>query len=170
MRNYRKKIIRNTSHKEWPGSQRAKRNTISRGFTLTEIIIAMTIMAILITMSTPIYSKAIEQARLDKAARELMTIWSAQRVYWLDNHTYAESLITLQNLDLVSSSLPISEEAVSEMYVYEIVSADSDSFVASSVRNASSKWSGQIEIDQFGIITGGISNPDGTELVPLGVE
>jgi Tfp pilus assembly protein PilE len=130
----------------------------------------MTIMAILITMSTPIYSKAIEQARLDNAARELMTIWSAQRVYWLDNHSYAENLITLQNLDLISSGLPLSEESVSEMYIYDIVSADSESFVASAARNASSKWTGQIEIDQFGIITGSISASDGTELVPLGVD
>ena len=148
----------------------ARYNVKSGGFTLTEIVIAMTIMAILITMSTPIYSKAIEQARVDNAARELMTIWSAQRVYWLDNHSYAENIITLQNLDLISTSLPLSEESVSKMYIYEIVSADSESFIASATRNQSSRWSGQIEIDEFGIITGDISNSDGTVLVPLGVD
>jgi prepilin-type N-terminal cleavage/methylation domain-containing protein len=144
-----------------------KRSTNAGGFTLTEILIAMTIMAILVTMSTPIYSKAIEQGRLDGAARELKTIWSAQRVYWLDNHSYAENIAALQNLDLLRSDLPLSQGSVSAMYIYEIASADGESFTASAVRNASSKWSGEIEINEFGVITGSVTATDGTELLPL---
>ncbi len=138
-----------------------------RGFTLTEIMIAMTIICILVTMSTPIYSKAIEQARLDTAARELKTIWSAQRVYWLDNRTYAEDLITLQNLDLLSSKLALSQESVKSFYFFEISSADDEAFSATAIRNASNKWSGQITIDEFGTLTGSISASDGTVLVPV---
>jgi len=138
-----------------------------RGFTLTEIMIAMTIICILVTMSTPIYSKAIEQARLDTAARELKTIWSAQRVYWLDNRTYAEDLITLQNLDLLSSKLALSQESVKSFYIFEIENADDETFTAAAVRNSSSKWSGQITIDEFGALTGSISASDGTVLVPV---
>ena len=138
-----------------------------QGFTLTEIMIAMTIICILVTMSTPIYSKAIEQARLDTAARELKTIWSAQRVYWLDNRTYAEDLITLQNLDLLSSKLALTQESVKSFYIFEISSADDETFSATAIRNASNKWSGQITIDEFGTLAGSISASDGTILVPV---
>lgn len=141
--------------------------TRMQGFTLTEILIAVTIICILVTMSTPIYSKALEQARLDTAARELKTIWTAQRVYWLDNRSYAENLITLQNLDLISSKLALSQESVSSFYVFEIGNADEEAFTAVARRNASSKWSGQIQIDEFGVLDGSISASDGTVLVPM---
>lgn len=146
---------------------RAAVMTGRQGFTLTEILIAMTIICILVTLSTPIYSRAMEQARLDAVARNLEMIWSAQRVYWLYEHLYAPDLATLYNMDLLSSKLVLTEGSLTVSYVYEIEAADSDSFTAVATRNSSTKWSGQIQIDEFGNLTGSIAASDGLVLVPM---
>jgi prepilin-type N-terminal cleavage/methylation domain-containing protein len=138
-----------------------------RGFTLTEILIAMTIICILVTMSVPIYSQAIEQARLDAAARDLKTIWSAQRVYWLENRQYAQDLATLKGKDLLSSKFVLTRGSLTASYVYEIETADSSSFLAVATRNGSSKWHGEIQIDEFGDISGKVTASGGTVLVPM---
>ena len=139
----------------------------SGGFTLTEIMIAMTIMVILITMSVPIYSRAMEQARLDTASRNLLTIWAAQRVYWLDEQRYAEDLATLQAMDLLSSKIGSEGSSLEAFYIYRVESADSDSFAVSATRNGSGKWLGRISVDQFGDLSGSINGTDGTILTPL---
>jgi len=138
-----------------------------QGFTLTEILIAMTIICILVTMSVPIYSQAIEQAHLDAAARDLKTIWSAQRVYWLDKREYAQDLATLQDIDLLSSKFVLTKGSLTASYVYEIEAADSSSFLAVATRNGSRKWTGEIQIDEFGDISGKVSASGGTVLVPM---
>jgi hypothetical protein len=85
----------------------------------------------------------------------------------LDNHSYAEDLVTLQNLDLISSKLALSQESVSSLYIFEIEAADQETFTAVARRNTSNKWSGQIQIDEFGVLDGSISASDGTVLVPV---
>jgi prepilin-type N-terminal cleavage/methylation domain-containing protein len=144
--------------------------TSRQGFTLTEVLIAMTIICILVILSTPIYSRAMEQARLDAAASNLKMIWSAQRVYWLDEHSYAPDLATLYNMDLLSSKMVLTKTSLTTSYVYEIEAVDNDSFTAVAIRNGSSKWSGQIQIDEFGDLTGNITALDGLELVPVSTE
>jgi prepilin-type N-terminal cleavage/methylation domain-containing protein len=138
-----------------------------RGFTLTEVLITMSIICILVTLSTPMYSRAVEQARLDAAARDLQTVWTAQRVYWLEERSYAPDLATLYSMDLLGSKLVLTEGSLTAPYVFSIESSDSDSFTAVATRNASHKWSGEIQIDEFGDMTGGISASNGTLLVPM---
>ena len=144
-----------------------------RGFTLTEILIAMTIVCILVTLSTPIYSRAVEQARLDAAARDLQTIWTAQRVYWLEERTYAPDLVALYKMDLLGSKLALTKQTLkakkssTASYIFSIETADSDSFTAVAMRSGSRKWSGEIQIDEFGDITGKISGLGGVVLVPM---
>jgi prepilin-type N-terminal cleavage/methylation domain-containing protein len=137
------------------------------GFTIMELVIAMTIMVILVTMSAPMYGRAVEQARLDTAARNLRTIWAAQRIYWLEEHTFADSLAVLQEMDLVSQNVASSRMDSAAPYVYEIDLADSSAFTASVTRSASRKWSGVLQIDEFGDITGHVSGPNGTLLTPM---
>ena len=127
----------------------------------------MTIMVGLVTMSAPMYGRAIEQARLDTAARNLRTLWTAQRVYWLERHTYADDLATLGSMDLVSSALASSQGSATAPYAYSIDSADGSSFTASMTRKGSRKWSGTIRIDESGSISGYIMNSSGAVLSPI---
>ncbi len=143
---------------------------IRKGYTLIEICIAMIIMCILVSISAPLYSRAVEQARLDSAAENLITVWSAQRAYWLKYRTFAVDLATLRDEDLISNQLVETQQSLSAIYVYNIDSADNTAFEASAARNNSHAWSGEIQIDEFGQIIGSIINSDGLALQPQTLE
>lgn len=86
---------------------RTTRRRASRGFTLVELMVVITIMGIMATMCLPTFQKAIEQSRTDIAAANLRAIWSAERLYWLEYHSYTNGndLQTLNNLKLLDSEV-----------------------------------------------------------------
>ena len=149
-------------------NQRAGRVGVAQtsGFTLVEACIAMTVVCLLATMAMPLYRRAVEQARVDVASAKLKTIWSAQRVHWLESRTFATDLSVLQSMDLLDSSLVESQSSPDAVFVYQMVSADDETFLARAVRNGSGSWAGQVEIDESGRILGQVTGPDGQVVVP----
>jgi prepilin-type N-terminal cleavage/methylation domain-containing protein len=146
----------------------SSRYFFQKGYTLVEVTVAMIIICILVSIAAPIYSKAIEQARLDSAAGNLKTVWSAQRAYWLKNHNFADSLATLEAEGLINSYL-VSPPS-NAMYLYTINSASAIAFSATASRNGSGVRSGEIQIDESGELTGSISKSGGGTLSPLTLE
>lgn len=136
------------------------------GFTLVEACIAMVIICLLVTMATPIYSRAIEQARVDGAAGNLRVIWSAQRIYWLEHRTFATDLADLEAMDLVDRRLVTSASKPDASFIYLIVLASDDTFTAIARRSSSNTWVGQLVLDESGEITGVISSPGGPVITP----
>jgi prepilin-type N-terminal cleavage/methylation domain-containing protein len=139
--------------------------TRSAGFTLVELCIAMTIICLMVVLAVPMFRSAIEQARADVASVNLKTIWSAERVYWLDNHRYATRLSDLRSLDLVDGPIADSASNGKALYVYRISSADASGFVAGALRSASGVWVGEIQINQDGHVTGTIVNGHSGDVV-----
>ncbi len=144
----------------------AVRANLRGGFTLVEVCIAMTVICVLVTMAVPLYTRAVEHARVDVASAKLRTVWSAERVYWLEHRTFATSLLDLQGMDLLDPSLAASQSSPSAVFVYQVVSADADSFLARAVRNGSGSWVGQLQITESGGVTGSITGPGGQVIVP----
>ena len=72
--------------------------TGERGYSLVEMMVAIMVVGVLISMGVPRFSQSLEQARANVAGANLQAIWSAQRLYWLENRTYATDLATLQSL------------------------------------------------------------------------
>ena len=137
------------------------------GFTLIEACIAMTIVCLLATMGIPLYTRAVEQSRLDVASAKLRTIWSAERVYWLERRSFTSSMTTLNSMDLLDPSLLATAGPPEVVFTYQIVWANDATFQARAVRTGSRSWTGSIEIDQTGRLTGAVTGPDGQRLVPV---
>ena len=70
-------------------------HTGERGYSLVEMMVAIMVVGVLISMGVPRFSQSLEQARANVAGANLQAIWSAQRLYWLENRTYAPDLPTL---------------------------------------------------------------------------
>lgn len=138
-----------------------------KAFTIAELSIALTIMGLLVAMAIPIFTQAMEQARLDTASRQLMNIWSAQRVYWLSSRSFADDLAVLYADDLISSKILDASVSDDLAYAYSVDSASASAFSASARRQNSSKWSGTIFIDQTGTISGSIGSAGRTTLYPI---
>jgi prepilin-type N-terminal cleavage/methylation domain-containing protein len=140
---------------------------LRRGFTLIEVCIAMTVICILVTMAIPLYARAVEQARVDVASARLRTLWSAQRVYWLEHRTFTTSFSDLEAMDVLGPSLAQSQSAPDAVFVYQMVTADADSFLARAMRNGSGSWVGQLLISDSGEVTGQINGPGGQTILPV---
>ena len=136
------------------------------GFTLVELCIVMVIICLLVTMAVPTFRKAIEQARMDAASAGLRTVWSAQRVYWLENRRFAAGLADLQAMDLLDASVAASGSNPAATFVFGMPSADASHFLATATRTGSRVWSGGLQVDQEGAVTGSVADGHGVVLTP----
>ena len=71
------------------------------GFTLLEMLIALVIVAILARMAIPGFSKAIERTKVKEAQSVLAAIYSAEKIYRLDQGSYGRLDTTLVADDLI---------------------------------------------------------------------
>lgn len=132
------------------------------GFSLVEVIVVLTVLSILVSMAAPSFRRSVEQARADVAGANLRAVWSAQRLYWLENRTYTANFSELESLGLIDPTIA----SATTIYVYAIASADSDSFSATATRTGSTLWSGQLSIDQTGVGSGVIQAAGYPDIVP----
>lgn len=131
------------------------------GFSVAEVTIVLTMMAVLVAVSIPSFGRAMEQSRLDVAAANLRAIWAAERLYRLDHPSYTD-LATLETLGLVDPSLA----AGNAFYSYAATpTPDGTGFVATAARAPSNGWGGELTIDQTGALSGSIT-AGGVTLTP----
>ena len=132
------------------------------GWTLLEVLGVVTMMGVLMSLSAPSFMRGLEQSRADIAGANLRAIWSAERVYWLDYHTYTADLAQLQSLGLLDPSIA----SATTVYVYAIQSATSSTFTATATRTGSTKWSGEFAIDETGVLSGVVQASGQPDIVP----
>ena len=76
-----------------------KKNKNKKGFTLTEMLVAVLIISVLAAISVPIYTRAVERTRAAQGVTTLQDIAKAQTAYNTKRGRYAVSLLPLP-LDL----------------------------------------------------------------------
>ena len=63
----------------------------NKAFTLIELLVVVLIIGILAAVAVPQYQKAVERSRIISALPLLKAVYSAQKVYYLENGAYATS-------------------------------------------------------------------------------
>ncbi|MBI3269898.1 MAG: prepilin-type cleavage/methylation domain-containing protein [Planctomycetes bacterium] len=134
------------------------------GISLMEVSLVMTLLGILASLGVPSLGRGLELSRVDLAAAELRSISAAQRAYWLEYRTYAGSLSALVEADLVDARIAATPEEA-RLFFYEVVSATTSAFTVRATRTGSSLWSGQLQLDQAGTLTGSVEG-GGFTVVP----
>jgi prepilin-type N-terminal cleavage/methylation domain-containing protein len=138
---------------EWIGEGKAgPARPRRRGMSLIELMVVVTLTGVLAAFAVPSYRRGVEQSRVDQAAGTLRTVWAAQRLYKLDNPSYAADLHTLANTGFIDSSL----SGLQTPYSYLITAASSSGFTVVAQRSGSAVWSGTLSLDESGVITGSI--------------
>jgi len=132
----------------------------TRGYTLVEMMIVLVVLGVMISFGIPQFSRALEQSRADVAGANLRAIWTAERIYWLDNRNYTSSLSVLVNLNLLDPSIPSDTS-----YTYLVAEADAATFTATAQRAANVSWSGTLTITQDGGLTGTLTSPGQANIV-----
>ena len=75
-----------------------------RGFTLIELMVAVFIVALLLTLALPGYQRQLRNTRRSLASAELLQVTMRQEQYFLDHKKYAQ---TLTDLDYLTSPYAI---------------------------------------------------------------
>jgi len=134
-----------------------------RGYSLVEMIVAVIVAGVLLSIGVPRFAQSLEQSRADVAGANLRSVWSAQRLYWLQNRTYAPDLNTLLAANLIDPSLP----TATSPYTYSIADVSDSWFTATATRNGSSSWSGSFTIAADGTFSGAVQQSgQGASLEP----
>jgi prepilin-type N-terminal cleavage/methylation domain-containing protein len=142
-------------------ASKTTRRSASRGFTLVELMIVLTVIGIMATMCVPTFQRAIEQSKIDIAAANLRAIWAAERLYWLEYHSYTldsdppTHLETLNTLGLLDPGI-LSDSATNQGgFDYSVninMSASDPKTLATALRQTDST-SLTLTIDENGEIT-----------------
>jgi prepilin-type N-terminal cleavage/methylation domain-containing protein len=122
------------------------------GYTLIEMLVALIVTGVLLSIGVPKFQQSLEQSRADVSGANLRSIWAAQRLYWLENRTYAPDLSTLLAANLVDPSLP----TATTPYGYSIASSSESWFTATATRSGSANWSGTFTIAADGTFSGSV--------------
>lgn len=124
----------------------------ARGHTLLELAAVGAVLAILVGAAVPRLAVAAESARVDECAGVLRTIWAAQRLHRLETGAY-------------TVALDPAIAALREPFAYAVVEAGAERFRARATR-AGRAWSGTIEIDGNGVVTGHVADAEGRRVAP----
>jgi len=137
-------------HRSLPARSRSRNP--NRGHTLVEMAIALIVTGVLLTIGVPRFQQSLEQSRADVAGANLRAIWSAQRLYWLENRTYATELSTLVSANLIDPSLPTAPAP----YKYAVADASDSGFSATATRSGTTNWTGVFTIVADGTFSGAV--------------
>lgn len=133
-----------------------------RGLSLMEVMLVLVVIGVLISMSAPSFHRSIEQSCADIAGANLRAIWTAQRLYWLENRTYTSDLSELESLGLLDPTII----AGTARYAYAVSAADATTLTATATRTGSVRWTGQFTIDETGVLSGTIQAAGQPAIVP----
>lgn len=130
-----------------------------KGWSLVELLVVLVILGVMLVVAAPRLTRSLEQARADTAAANLRAIWAAQRLYWLENHTYAAHFSDIEGLLDPSVTTP------GHFYTYSIQAA-SPTTLRVAATHSGTDWTGQLIIDESGSITGSIQSTGETPITP----
>jgi prepilin-type N-terminal cleavage/methylation domain-containing protein len=136
------------------------------GYSLIEILVAMVVSATLLSMGIPRFQQSLEQSRANVAGANLRAIWSAQRLYWLENRTYAPDLATLLSANLIDPSVT----TATAPYGYLVATASDSWFTATATRAGSACWAGTLTIAADGSFSGSVQQGNGAITIVPGFQ
>jgi prepilin-type N-terminal cleavage/methylation domain-containing protein len=145
-----------TQHTRQPRDKRG-------GFTLVELSVVVIIMGILLAFIVPSFTRVSEQNHVDAASQYLRSIWSAERVYWLEHRTFTTSLTTLHALGLIDPKIAAGDDGY---FLYAVDNVAATTFTVTATRNGSAAWSGTLSITEDGEVTGFVSGSGSVVLTP----
>jgi prepilin-type N-terminal cleavage/methylation domain-containing protein len=145
------------------GQPRGRGRRFRRGVTLLELSVAIIIVGILVAFVVPSFTQVTEQNHVDAATQYLRSVWSAERVYWLEHRTFTNDFSTLNTLGLIDPKIAGGDDGY---FLYGITNVSDETFTVGAIRNGSSLWTGTLSITQDGEVTGFVHHGAANVLTP----
>jgi prepilin-type N-terminal cleavage/methylation domain-containing protein len=145
-----------------------KRTPSENGFTMVEITVVMVIISIMFFMAIPQYRVAMEQAKVDFAATTLKSIWTAERLYWVQNQTFCADLSVLESSQMLESGFVNRVNSAGAPFNYTVIYADNNTFTAVAGSTMQS-LAGQFTINEQGIVAGEVAGAHDAVITALDI-
>ena len=100
-------------------------NFHTNGFTLTEVLIVVVIIAILATFSLPMFVKTLEKAKVGEAISNLNLIRTGEKIYFLENRFFSSAI---EELNIENPN-----DSASRYFNYDVTVGGGD-FIAKATR------------------------------------
>lgn len=126
------------------------------GFTLAEVLIVIVILGITAGLAVPVFNAQVESSRANEATSNLSIIYTAEKIYRLNNNTYydggtlATDAGTGLNTDI--NNLFGTDIPASQFYDLTVNQGDENGFTATATRNNDTQLP-VYAIDQTGVMT-----------------
>ena len=139
-----------------------------RGFSIMEVMVVLTITAVMIRMALPSFYRSVEKTKADIAIANLRALWAAEQFYWVENRNFSSDFDALNNYNLLPPDvLPAAQTATpAPPYSYTIVSYSATGFTIKAQRANTSALADAFQIDQTGAVTGNVTLDDGYVILP----
>ena len=138
------------------------RRRATRGTSLVELLIVVSLLGLLAQSAVPGFRLAFETRRVDEAESMLQCLWKAERMHWLEHGHFTKDM-----QDLVAQRLLDRAALVrTGPFRYVVLQADSHGFAAEAVRIGSAQWNGSLTINETGVIDGAIAGQGGAHVAP----
>jgi len=139
-----------------------------RGFSIMEVMVVLTITAVMIRMALPSFYRSVEKTKADIAIANLRALWAAEQFYWVENRNFSSDFDALNNYNLLPPDvLPAAQTATpAPPYSYTIVSYSATGFTIKAQRANTSALADAFQIDQTGAVTGSVTLGDGYVILP----
>ena len=141
-----------------------KRKPMNKGFSLIELLIALTVVGILSAIAYPAYHQYVAQSRRTDGQAALLDLAQRMERYYSENHTYATATIaTAVATDVLSSN-----QSPEGWYTLTITAQNGSSFTIQATPNGAQATTDtrcqSLTLNNLGVkgIADGASTPTGT--------
>ena len=125
---------------------------MKKAVTLLELMVVITIIGILVAMSVPMFTRAIENTRAEEAVAALEQIRNAERIYRVEENDYWPAGSSENTIGSINTELRLAlDTRPNRNWDYEITAtASPDTFLATAESQTGANRTETITIDQDG--------------------
>ena len=132
------------------------------GFSLMELLLVTAIIVAISMAAVPNFGIIVEETKVERAVRQMESLWLNQRLHYLQTGRFA---LTVDEL-IEAKLLPTGARGSTKGFEFKVRRDSGGQFKLQAVRDGSSGWSGELELNQRGQIGGEINNRSGDEIRP----
>lgn len=129
----------------------------SRGFTLIELVIAIVVVAVLVSVALPAFFDSIRKSRRSEAFAALSALQQAQERWRANNSQYTTNLTGLPTD--TPPGLGLAATTPTGYYTISIVSADPTSYEATAIANSGTSQAKDANCAKLGVMMGDTADP-----------
>jgi type IV pilus assembly protein PilE len=137
-----------------------------RGFSIVEIMVVLTLAAVILRMALPSFYRTIEKSKADIAISNLRGLWAAEQFFWIENRTYTNDMSSASGLNKYNLLAADVISNQTQPYQYSIDTSSATTFTIRATRSAGSAFTDYFTIDQTGVVSGSVTLEDGFTIAP----